>query len=212
MYMSAVRLSICFIMTIAGTLAGCSRPEPPVPWDAPEVSQDLSDDLRREGVAQLLGTAVLGWRIDEGEPVGAPLPQPSRHPVDVRVPDPPRPRVEIVLLWARIDDHRGAAWAIVQGFRDPVSEAPWQRSLMYRSLIKPLERMRPGEDHNGTWHAFQRYSDPPTTRDLCEFADVDFLRMPVSPWRTVAGALRDEVWREVAGGPPACQFERPPKG
>ena len=99
--------------------------------------RDLTSELQRfEGLATKFDQfEVLAWRVDargQGERV-----------------------VEIALVWGRtgpVDAPTG--WALVQGYRHPEAGGTWRRSLYNRELRSPLTHPRPGEDADGTWHAY----------------------------------------------------------
>src|SRR5262245_7827170 len=56
----------------------------------------------------------------------------------------------------------------------PAEAGDWHRSLFNRELRSPLTHPRPGEDPDGTFHAYQSYDQAPTVREICDFAAVDF--------------------------------------
>jgi len=187
-------------------LTSCVPSDPHPPWDTDEMVRQLASDLRRfEGLsAELSDCEILAWRIDT-----APRPA-SMPPIPVPggsgfVP-PGVQRVEIVLLWGRTGPESApTGWALVQGYRHPGSGAPWQRTLINRELAVPLTRLRRGEEADGTWHGYHRYDRPPTSRDGCEFAAVDFL-VGDPAWHRTAGAFRNRAWARAFGEAPACRF------
>jgi len=67
----------------------------------------------------------------------------------------------------------------------------------------------PGETADGTWLGFNRYANPPTSKEICEFANVSFLAVgPESRegyWRIQkAGGVRLLAWQRVTGKEPTC--------
>lgn len=173
-----------FIAVALGALlaAACAhnRPDDP-PWDAAEMAHALATELRQfEAVAgNEAQLELLAWRLYQRED-GA--------------------RVQVALVWARLD---ARSWALVQGFRHPDEENAWHRSVT-DAPSSPSAQLRPGEDARGTWHAFQRYPQPPTSRQICEFAVVDFLRDPPEGYRVVGGAIRRPEWLRIVGQQPRC--------
>jgi hypothetical protein len=150
---------------------------------------ELTSDLRRfEGLASGFSQSeLLAWQLEaRGN----------------------RDRIEIALLWGRTDTAAASSgWILAQGFRHPDDDAIWHRSLYYRELRSPLAHRRPGEDADGTWHAFQRYDHAPTVREVCEFAAVDFFNAEQHMgYRRVSGELRKRAWLRVTGKGPACGF------
>jgi hypothetical protein len=166
---------------IAVALIACTRGEPAVPWDTAQMGHELTRELREfEGLQTDLRQAeVLAWRVYERED-GA--------------------HVQVALIWARLDDR---TWALLQGFRRPDEDSGWHRSVT-DAPPAPSAQLRPGEDQTGTWHAFQRYPQPPSSRQICDFARVDFLRDPPEGYRAVAGAVRHDNWLRVVGQEPRC--------
>ncbi len=163
--------------------------------------RQLTCDLRRfEGLgSEFTDCVILAWRIDTRPSLPRiPFPDGSGFKED---------RAEIALLWGRIGPGSApTGWVLAQGYRDPGTDTPWQRSLFNRELSAPLTRLRPGEDADGTWHAYQRYDRPPTSRDACGFAAVDFLSRAPGPWHRIAGGFRTQAWMQRLGGTPACGF------
>ena len=152
--------------------------------------RELTSELRQfEGLAtEFEQSEVLAWQVaanDDGD------------------------RVEIALLWGRTGPpHAPTGWALVQGFRRPDGDQIWRRSVYYRYLKSRLTHTRPGEDLDGTWHAYQHYDHAPTVREICDFAAVDFFNQPHG-FRRVSRALRQGAWFRVAGGEPRCGFASP---
>lgn len=168
--------------------------------------RQLTSDLRRyEGLpSELSESAVLAWRIDTGPRLSSlpPIPVPGGS----GFMPPQESRVEIAMVWGRTGPESApTGWALVQGFRHPGSGALWQRTIINRELRAPLTRLRPGEDRDGTWHGYQRYDRPPTSRDACDFAAVEFLVGDPS-WHRIAGGFRNRAWTEALGKAPACSF------
>ena len=169
-----VRVAVLCLLTVAS----CAPADPAPPWDTDEMVRQLTSEFTER--------VILAWRIDArpGVPSLPRIPFPDGSGFVPAKED----RVEIVLLWGRTGSANApTGWALAQGFRHPGTDTPWQRSLFNRELRAPLTRLRPGEDADGTWHAYQRYDRPPTSREACDFAAVDFL----------AG---DPLWHRIAGG------------
>jgi hypothetical protein len=151
--------------------------------------QELTSELRRfEGLTHDFDAVeVLAWRRDaRGN----------------------KERVEIALLWGRMGPAEATrGWVLVQAYRHPDGDNTWHRSLFNRELRSPLTHPRPGEDADGTWHAYQSYDHAPTVREICDFAAVDFFNAdrPGSYGR-VSGELREAAWLRVAGEQPRCGF------
>jgi hypothetical protein len=182
----------------ATILCSCCTPaDPSVPWDTVQMTRELTRELReREGLASnFKQIEVLGWRVELFE--------------DSRATPPIwRGRTESALVWGRAVNADGSsAWALAQAYRHNDDE--WRRSLFWQHLKAPLTHPRPGEDVNGTWHAFKQYATAPTSADVCEFAQVDFLRGPPWPSRTGNGGLRRNAWLRATGGEqPVCDLDR----
>ena len=116
-------------------------------------------------------------------------------------------RVEIGLLWGRTGTATApTGWALAQAYRHPEGGGLWHRSLFNRYLSSPLIHQRPGEDADGTWHGFQRYAHPPTSREVCEFAEVDLAGQPPVPYRRLSGAVRTQAWLRAVGEQPVCDL------
>jgi hypothetical protein len=125
--------------------------------------RELTSDLRRfEGQASDFNQVeMLAWTIIARES---------------------KARVEIGLLWGRTGTATWpTGWALAQAYRHPEGDGLWHRRLFSRHLRSPLIYQRLGEDADGTWHGFQRYAYPPTSREVCEFAEVDLARQPPVP-------------------------------
>jgi len=159
---------------------------------------ELTSELRRfEGLpTDFDQVEVLAWRVD------------ARDSKD---------RVEIALIWGRTGPADATTgWALVQGYRHPDGNHTWHRSLYNRELKSPLTHPRPGEDLNGTWHAYQGYDHPPIGREICDFAAVDFFNAEGhAGYRRVSGDVRKAAWFRVAGEQPSCGFDSrfdPPGG
>lgn len=188
------------------TLTSCAPADPHPPWDTDEMVRQLTSDLRRfEGLsADLRDSVILAWRVDArpGVPTMPRIPLPDGSGFVSTKED----RVEVVLLWGRIGPANApTGWVLMQGYRHPGIDTPWQRSLFHRYLRAPLTRLRPGEDADGTWHAYQRYNRPPTSQEACAFAEVDFLAGAPS-WHRIAGGFRTQAWMRALGGAPPCGF------
>jgi hypothetical protein len=188
------------------SVASCAPPDPNPPWEPEEMLAQLMPELRHfEGApSEFSKTEILAWRIDT-EPSTPSLPR-------IPVPDgsgfvsPQQRRVESALLWRRRGPEREPIdWALVQVHRFPRSGTPWELSWASRELTAPLTRVRPGELADGTWRAYQRYDQPPTSKDACDFAAVRFLADD-PPWRRMAGAFRHQVWTRALGEAPTCGF------
>jgi hypothetical protein len=177
------------IAAILVLVASCGSSDPPPPWDTHQMVRELTSELRQfEGLTSDFDqTEVLAWRLD------------ARGNKD---------RVEIALLWGRTGPaDTTTGWALVQGYRRPDGDNAWHRSLYYRELRSSLTHSRPGEDLDGTWHAYQRYDHAPTVREICDFAAVDFFNADRhAGYRRVSGELRTAAWFRVAGEQPRCGF------
>jgi hypothetical protein len=173
--MTSRQAIIRFVLCVAGSmvlLTSCRPVDPQVPWDRELMVRELVADLRRfEGFTSDLAVhEVLAWRVDTHE----------------------NDRVEISLVWGRTtDDLATARWVLIQGFRRPGGDNTWHRSLFHRYLKAPLTHPRPGEERDGTWHAFQIYEHAPTTREICDFAAVDiFASAELGPSGRVSEAVQ----------------------
>ena len=177
------------VAAIAVSMTACGLSDPAPPWDTVRIVRDLTSELRRfEGqAADFEQVEVLGWRVDalgRGDRV-----------------------VQIVLLWGRTGPADAPiAWALVQGYRHPEAGDTWHRSLFNRTLRSALTHPRPGEDVDGTWHAYRRYGHAPTVREICDFAAVDSsLPRSLGGYRRVLAELRKGTWLRLAGEP-GCGF------
>jgi len=179
------------VAAVVVSLTACSLSDPSPPWDTNSMVRDLTSELRRfEGLATDFDQfELLAWRVDarEGD----------------------RGVVEVALLWGRTGSADApTGWALVQGYRHPEAGDTWRRSLYNRELRSPLTHPRPGEDADGTWHAYRGYAHPPTVREICDFAAVDFFNTEKpGGYRRVSGELRKGAWLRVAGEP-SCGFGR----
>jgi hypothetical protein len=186
----------CVILTTA-----CVRD--PRCWDTAQMARELTTELRRfAGLsADLEEHHVLAWRVDTEAPL-----TPSSRPL----PEDRRRKIQVGLLWGRTrGDPASARWVLVHGFRDADGTTPWQREIINRELKAPLLHPRPGEDRYGNWRGFHMFERPPTSREICDFADVQFFdsRFKAAGYiRRVAGAVRKHTWARVAGEDPVCGF------
>ena len=115
-------------------------------------------------------------------------------------------QLESALVWGQMGPQSApSGWVLVQGWRRPGEGRPWQRAVINRELSAPLAHPRPGEDAHGTWHGYQEYDRPPTSRDACDFASVDFLTRD-SAWRRLSGGFRMRNWIRAIGESPVCAF------
>jgi hypothetical protein len=171
------------------SLAACGASDPSPPWDINLMVRELTTELREfEGLASDFDRfELLAWRVDGREEDQA---------------------VEIALLWGRTGPADApTGWALAQGYRRPEARDGWRRSLVHRELRSPLTHPRPGEDADGTWHAYRHYDHAPTVREICDFAAVDFFDAgKPAGYRRVSGALRNAAWLRVAGEP-SCGFD-----
>lgn len=196
--MNVGRLMAAVALLCAATSGSCSSTDPSVPWDVPQMTRELSSELRQfEGLASdVQDVEVLGWRVEERDHKAPPPVQPRRD------------RLEVALVWG----HVGASavgpemWALIQAYRH--DEDGWRRSLTFRELRSPLPRLRPGETADGTWRGFQRYAKRPTSSETCAFARVHFLEVAPAPWRRVSGGLRRNAWLRATGAEPVCDLDR----
>jgi hypothetical protein len=176
------------VAAVIVSLTACGPSDPSPPWDTDRMARDLTSDLRRfEGLATDFDRfELLAWRVDAREGDGV---------------------VQIALLWGRTGPADApTGWALVQGYRRPEAGETWRRSLYNRELRSPLTHPRPGEDADGTWHAYHRYGHPPTVREICDFAAVDFFKTENrGEYRRVSSEVRKGAWLRVAGEP-SCGF------
>lgn len=184
-----VGLSLCF------ALSACSLGDPRVPWDTSQMGREIADDLRRfEHVdAEFRQVEVLGWRTIESQ---------QKRPAPL---DAIRHRSSEALVWVRVESGSGVpGWIVVDAWRGP--DSPWRRVIIDTEYIAPAPPPRPGEDTSGTWHGFNRYTTPPTSEQVCEFARVAFLnpRYLGPDSRVVITELRRSAWRRLTGTEPAC--------
>jgi hypothetical protein len=177
------------IAAVLALATSCGPSDPPPPWDTDQMVRELTAELRRfeRLTADFDQVEVLAWRVD------------ARDNND---------RVEIALLWGRTAfSDATTGWASVQGYRRPDGDNTWHRSLYNRTLKSPLTHPRPGEDRDGTWHAYQRYDHAPTVHEICDFAAVDFFNIDRhGGYRRVSGELRNTAWLRAAGEQPRCGF------
>jgi hypothetical protein len=182
----------------AASRAGDAR----VPWDTTEMVRVLTAELRRfEGVtSKQRDVEVLAWRaIRRVHECAAP---PGLPPVTTGG------RSDAALIWGRFEAKDGVQeWLLIDAFRD--DRDVWRRSMIFTYFRAPPPPLRPGETAEGTWHGFKRYTKPPTSKEICEFASVSFLAVgPESRedyWRVEkAGGVRVQSWRRVTGEEPAC--------
>jgi hypothetical protein len=187
-------------------LVSCVPAEHEPPFDTAQAIRELTSELRElEGMpSEFAEAVVLAWRIDTrpGSTSAPAIPVPGGSGM---IPARPE-RAEVVLMWARTDSQPAPRrWVVVQGWRRPQDGTPWQRSTINRELSAPLTHLRPGEDVDGTWHGYQRYDRPPTAREVCDFAAVNFVRND-RLWERVAGGFRTTEWTRVLGEAPVCGF------
>ena len=186
---------VCIPIGIAATgvllffIGACAPSDPLVPWDTAPMVRELTSELRRhEELASTFDeTEVLAWRrctMGSAFRVG---------------------RLDIAILWGRTATATGAVgWALVEGYRTGGSDEPWKLGRIYRELRAPPTRLGPGWDAEGTWHGFQRYDHPPTSHEICDFAEVSFLAAPPNAYRTVSAGIRRNAWRRIARSEPQC--------
>ena len=171
-------------------VASCGVSDSPPPWGTHQMLAELTSDLRRfEGLTTDFDQVeVLAWRRD------------ARGRKD---------RVETALIWGRTGPADApTGWALVQGFRHPDRDNIWHRSLYNRELKSLLTQPRPGENLQGTWHAYHRYDHAPTVREICDFAAVDFFNAEGhAGYRRVSGDVRKAAWFRVASEQPSCGFD-----
>ena len=190
--MTSLQAIISFVLCVAGSmvlLTSCGPVDSAVPWQTEPLIHELVADLRRfEGLtSDFANHEVLVWRIDANE---------NGY------------RVESSLVWGRTtNDLATARWALIQGYRHPADNHTWRRSLFNGHLKSPLTHPRPGEDRDGTWHAFHLYDHAPTSQEICDFAAVDMFAPPPGPYRRVSGGVRRRAWLRVTGEEPECGFE-----
>ncbi|RPH53352.1 MAG: hypothetical protein EHM89_20215 [Acidobacteria bacterium] len=197
-------LAIALLWLLA--LTSCAPADPAPPWDSDEMARQLTSELRlSEGLrSEFTAYVLLAWRIDTrpGLPSLPRIPLPDGSGFVPTKED----RVEIALLWGRTGPESApTGWALVQGYRHPGTETRWRRTIINRELRTPLTRLRPGEDADGTWHGYQRYDRPPSSRDACDFAAVDFFVGDPS-WQRISGGFCRPGWIRAVGEGPACRF------
>jgi hypothetical protein len=200
-----MRIGLTATLLFAGS---CREQNPPLGWDTAPIARDVSADLRQfeRLTSDFTNVEVLAWRRHERE-------RPIRFPFPPNAPiGPPtlKDKVDVVLLWGRITGSGGSlVWALVQASRNPDDkDSTYRRSVFFRDWKVPPSDLRPGETSDGTWHAFQRYAHAPTSYEICEFANVDFLRAPPVDYRTTAARIQRNAWRRVAGTEPTCSPDR----
>jgi hypothetical protein len=187
-------------------LASCVPADRNPPWDTAEMIGELTSELRmfEKLPAEFSEALVLAWRIDT-RPASTstpPIPLPDGSGFMTAPPE----RIEVAFLWGRIGPESApSSWALVQGWRRPAQGGPWRRTMINRELSAPLTHLRPGEDADGTWHGYQRYDEPPTSRNACSFAAVDLLTGD-SSWQRVTGGFLTRNWTRAFGEAPACRF------
>jgi hypothetical protein len=192
-----------WVTLVAFLSAACAVTDADMPWDGEDMISEVSTELRRfERIGLDRSNAeVLAWRtIERSETLAAPRGLPA-----VLL----RRRSDRALLWARGELRTGAAgWLLVDAFRHDREQ--WRRSLINRQYSAPPTSLRPGETADGTWHGVAEYGHAPTSREICEFANVSFLATSPEPhdgeWRVKStGGLRQQAWRRVARDEPACE-------
>ena len=183
--------------------AACRAENARVPWDTTEMVRQLTAELRRfEGLtSEARDVEVLAWRAIQR--VNERATAPGLPPVAIRR------RSESALLWGRFEAKDGASeWLLIDAFRG--DRDVWRRSLIFTEFKAPPPPLRPGETADGTWHGFNRYPKPPTSKEICEFASVSFLavgpEIHADAWRIEkrAGGVHVRSWRHVTGEEPAC--------
>lgn len=186
-----VTLSYC------AAVSACAGCDARVPWDTNQMAREIALDLQQfENVdAEFREVEVLAWRrVERHQPRPAPL-------------DPLRFRSYGALVWVRAEGRGGVpAWLLVQAGGG--QDEPWRRAIIFRELKAPLTNPRPGEDTTGTWHGFSRYTTPPTSEQVCDFAGVAFLKPYwLSDVRVVVTDLRRHAWQRVTGAAPVCRMD-----
>ncbi|HVL70031.1 MAG TPA: hypothetical protein VM364_22420 [Vicinamibacterales bacterium] len=184
-----VRFAVAAVALLAGcALTSCRTHDDSPPWDGAPLAQALREDLyRHEGPAlALVDLEILAWQVLANEATGT--------------------RVEVALVWALGRREGSRRWIVAQMFRYPESPEGWRRSVWFRELRAPLTHLRPGEHEDGTWDAWILRDRAPTSREICDFAAVDFLA-GAPGWRRVAGAVRHRAWEDFVGEAPACDIK-----
>ena len=121
------------------------------------------------GTSEARDVEVLAWRAIDT--VNERATAPGSPPVVFRR------RAEAALVWGRFAAKDGASeWLVIEAFR--LEREVWRRSMIFTEFSAPRPQLRPGETADGTWHGFNRYARPPTSKEICEFASVSFLAVP----------------------------------
>jgi len=182
--------------------AACSTRDTRVPWDTTEMVREVTAELRRfeRVTSEARDVEVLAWRaIKRVHEFSAP---PGLPPVTTGG------RSDAALIWGRFEAKDGVQeWLLIDAFRN--DRDVWRRSMIFTYFRVPPPPLRPGETADGTWHGFNRYAKPPTSKEICAFATVSFLAAgPESRedyWRIEkTGGVRLQSWRRVTGEEPAC--------
>ncbi len=194
-------------LLIVLALSACAAGDPPVPWDTGEMTRELMIDLRRfeHITSDPREVEVLAW----GTTV-----QVKGHATPPGLPPVARTgRLDAALLWGRFETKAGTSeWLVIQASR---GDEGWVRQFINTEYMSPPRRLRPGERPDGTWPGFNRYTKPPTSKEVCDFASVSYLAVsppiatpknPRGDWSVEkrAGAVRAHTWRRVTGDEPAC--------
>ena len=165
--------------------------------------RELTAELRRfeRVTSEARDVEVLAWRVTERVDERA---RPPGLPPVAR-----RERSEGALVWGRFEAKDGVSeWLLIDAYRH--DREAWRRSVINTEFMAPPPPLRPGETADGTWHGFNRYAKPPTSKEICEFASVSFLavspeiRKVASDIGKRAGGVRLQSWRRVTGEEPAC--------
>jgi hypothetical protein len=186
----------------------CRAADPPIPWNKAGIVRDVTADLRtfEHLNVDFAQVEVLAWRQQQSEFSPNRFPFPRSAPVGAPVT---KIHGDGVLLWARQGMSDESGWALIQAYRAPYrDDQSWHRAIINRDLSNPSTTpLWPGETPDRTWPGIQRLDHPPTSREICEFADVDFLRARViTDWQTVAAAMQTATWIRVAGAKPECEI------
>jgi hypothetical protein len=180
----------------------CALLDEPAPWDTAEIVRDVTKSLRDNELltSDLERTEILAWRIltstaDDRDPI--PLKRVSR--------------MGVVLLWGRARVGTGApGWLLVEVYRLR-SDDRWERPIVNINLNGPLRHpVRPGELPDGTLTGVQLYDHPPTSREACAFAAVQYLdaeRRPDS-LQMEQSVVRKRAWVSLTGSDPACDMTK----
>ena len=187
-----MRIALVLVIGLS-LMPSCARRDAKVPWHTGDMNREITAELRKfEGfTSDVARMEVLAWRTEERAAPPIPL---------------ARSRFTVALVWAQTAE-AVRRWALIQIFnRWSGDDNSWHRSLFWRELRFPLTHPRPGETQDGTWHAYASYDHTPSSREICDFANVSFLDPNRGEYEVVAGAFRVQTWLSVVADEPACHL------